>query len=46
MDTWKNNGHLLVPGYRNSYSKNKSLNQNNQIIGNGIYCTPHLHAAL
>jgi hypothetical protein len=46
FDNWKNNGNILVPGYKNSYAEDKSLNHNKVTIGNGIYCTPHLHTAL
>ncbi len=46
MNNWKNERLFLSPGTRNSYSRHKSSNNNNKIIGNGIYCTPHLHSAL
>jgi hypothetical protein len=46
FDNWRNNGHILIPGLNNGYASATSLNHNLAIIGNGIYCTPHINDAL
>jgi hypothetical protein len=37
---------MLVIGPRQTNSQDISLNHNNEIIGDGIYCTPHIQIAL